>query len=158
MAIHVLLSFEDDDLARRFVEKVNGAFEYIPERKARQVLGFWKAPRKFCECTDLTEKDERNLNRKGRAKKFQRGWTRGKRYGWWVCSKCRKPSKHWEPGLARYDQVLGSNLLPGSPDTDPTKLYGERAINLMNERLIAVHTKAMKEVAERKNAEVQVEN
>ncbi len=155
MAVHVLLSFEDDDLAKRFVEKVNGAFEYIPERRQRQVLGFWKAPRKFCDCTDLTEKDERNLNRKGRAKKFQRGWTRGKKYGWWVCSKCRKPSKHWEPGLARYDDTIGRNLLPGAPETDPTKLYGQVAINRMNERLRRVAVKSKAEVEAR---EVQVED
>lgn len=156
MAVHVLLSFEDDDLAHRFVEKVNGAFEYIPERRSRQVLGFWKAPRKFCECKDLYEKNLENLNRKGRPKKFMRGWSRGKKYGWWVCSKCHKPSKYWEPGLARYDDVLGTNLLPGSPETDPTKLYGQGAISRINDRLRAVSEKSKAEVAAR--SEVPVEN
>ncbi|HVI78682.1 MAG TPA: hypothetical protein VM715_11085 [Candidatus Acidoferrum sp.] len=64
------------------------------------VVGVFKAPTVYCDNTDGH-----------RGKKTEAGWTRGKKYGWWVCGKCKKPTETWSKNL---NAVLGAakNLLP----------------------------------------------
>src|SRR4051795_7085717 len=66
----------------------------------QRVVGIFKAPTVYCDNTDGH-----------RGKKTEAGWTRGKKYGWWVCGKCKKPTKAWSENL---NAVLGAakNLLP----------------------------------------------
>jgi hypothetical protein len=69
-----------------------------------EVVGVFKAPTQFCDPSDGH-----------RGKKTQSGFTRGKKYGWWVCAKCKKPTRQWGRNL---NAVLGAarNLLGDKSD------------------------------------------
>lgn len=107
MAVYVLLAFDNDEDARTLVQDM---LEY-PDRNIltpaqendvhATVRGVWKKPTVFCEC-----RVERAV--KG---KTTSGWTRGKKYGWWVCAKCGKPAEAWARGDSWYT-ALGTNLIP----------------------------------------------
>lgn len=109
MAKYVLLAFDSDTEANEFVEAVQDR----TSREEFTVRGVWKKPTKFCECTSGNIK--------------QRGWTRGKKFGWWVCDRCHKPSKAWAQGDVWYNS-LGTNLLPVSHEAPEYR--GPRPLNL----------------------------
>lgn len=108
MAKYVLLQFNDDAQADRLIAAlqewpeaidVSGEITATEPEWYRvvgvQLRGIFKLPTKFCECTNLK----------------RRGFTRGKKYGWWVCDQCRRPTKAWGRLEGIY-QFLGFNLLP----------------------------------------------
>jgi hypothetical protein len=98
MARYVVLAFEGGDEANQkaveFVKQV-AAREDLPYKVEALVM----KPTKFCEPYDG--------HRKG---KTESGWTRGSKWGMWVCSKCKMPSRAWGQS---YGAVLssGKNLL-----------------------------------------------
>jgi len=100
MAKYVLVAFDDDKDADKFVEFVHNVSSVIigfagdKEELDAAVRGVWKKPTKFCECTG------------GRA-----GFTRGRKYGWWVCATCKRPTEGWANG-DHWQLSLGVNLLP----------------------------------------------
>lgn len=115
MAYYVLLSFEDDEAAKTLVEDMILGPQYAPalEGGKAEVKAVFRKPTKFCDPSD---------GHRGSGK-FTFAATRGRKYGWWVCSKCGKPSKEWAKG-DRWYTALGTNLLPveviqGEPDTRP---------------------------------------
>lgn len=108
MAKYVLLEFEDDeevdkvikaaqegDLGRYVIEE-----GYAPHWAAifGKLRAVYRKPTKFCDC-------------KGDMRK--RGFTRGRKWGWWVCNKCGKPTAAWGRG-DHWFLALGRNLLPVS--------------------------------------------
>lgn len=134
MAKYILLSFEDDADADAFVNamepghdggallgdkprviflrdeiqdgQIYGGFE-----KEVFVRGVYKRPTKYCDCT---------YSRNGKD-----GFTRGKKYGWWVHSRCGKPKKGWAEGDLWYHS-LGKNLLPVTPKAPEWRGEGVR--------------------------------
>jgi hypothetical protein len=64
-----------------------------------KLRALFKKPTKFCECTNVKK----------------RGFTRGQKYGWWVCDQCKRPTQGWARLELAY-QVFGKNLLPPSED------------------------------------------
>jgi hypothetical protein len=68
--------------------------------KGLKLRGAWRIPSKFCNPADGHRKSG----------KIQ-GWSRGKKYGWWVCTDCGKPTEKWGTG-GNWDYALGSNLIP----------------------------------------------
>lgn len=110
MAKYVLLQFDNDDEADKFVKETQeqrAVWTDNPDglggvnndgflELACFVRGVWKKPTKFCEC-------------KGDMRK--RAFTRGRKYGWWVCNKCGKPTHAWGRG-DHWFLALGRNLLP----------------------------------------------
>lgn len=95
---YVVLEVEDDKWAEEIVGELN--------EEGQKVVGVFAVPTKFCD-------DEPPGHR---GKKTQAGWTRGKKYGWWVCGACKKPTKAWGRNL---NAVLSSarNLLSDGKDT-----------------------------------------
>lgn len=100
MAKYVLLQFDNDGEADEFCQRFT---EDVEERAKYQRVGIYafvravyKKPTKFCEC-------------KGDMRK--RAFTRGTKYGWWVCNKCGKPTHAWGRG-DHWFLALGRNLLP----------------------------------------------
>jgi hypothetical protein len=85
MAKYILLRFEDEDEAELFKK-------YYPV--AAELKGVYKAPTMFCHCTSV----------KGR------GWTKGQKWGWWVCDICGKPSPKAQETLIK-ESAFGFNLL-----------------------------------------------
>jgi hypothetical protein len=88
----VVLQVEDDALVDRFIKENLEDPSLIPQAT---IVGVFKAPTKFCECGPGNHKA---------------GFTRGQKYGWWVCAKCKKPTSGWGKNL---NAVLSSarNLL-----------------------------------------------
>src|SRR6266496_15659 len=101
MAVYLLLRVDNEEEAKAFARDVlsnpeSPVFSPSQENEVRMRLyGIWKAPTMFCECTTLKK----------------RAFTRGKNYGWYVCTQCGKPSKVPAAG-AGWWTVLGTNLLP----------------------------------------------
>jgi hypothetical protein len=115
MARYVILSFEDNEQAEAFCTRamsgpVAGVETYHvdPDRGGTntvydaEVVGLVAKPTKFCE------------GHTGGGKHGQ-SYTKGSKWGWWVCITCAKPSRLWAAG---YKGVLshGRNLL--FPDGD----------------------------------------
>jgi hypothetical protein len=94
MAVHVLLEFDNDEDAKAY------AIALQTYRSKYRLRGIWKKATLFCDNSDGH-----------RGKKTESGYTRGKKYGWWVCGTCGKPSKAWAGGH-RWFGALGTNLLP----------------------------------------------
>lgn len=108
MAKYVLLAFDNDDEADKFVEATQQRQGVLndndcpcyPEDGAHikaDVRGVYRKPTKFCSCTSYKH----------------RGFRRGTKYGWWVCAQCGKPTIGWGRG-DHWFLALGKNLLPVS--------------------------------------------
>jgi hypothetical protein len=96
LAKYVLVAFDKDADAEEFVAEVQGRGGVVtpPDVTPAIIRGVWKKPTKFCTgCTG------------------RKGYTRGKKYGWWVCVSCGKPSQGWANG-DHWMTALGTNLLP----------------------------------------------
>jgi hypothetical protein len=90
MARYILLEVDDNDKADSLMRRMAAL-----SNSGVKVVGLFAAPRTFCKCTRV----------KGR------GWTRGQKLGWWVCSVCRRPGRQWGSSP---QAVIGQavNLLP----------------------------------------------
>lgn len=103
MAVFVLLTFDDEGEAHDFVGLVLNTrtreldVALYSMFRAMSVWGVFKKPTQFCECVG--------------GRKTASGFTRGLKYGWWVCAKCKKPTARWASGR-QWFSVIGSNLLP----------------------------------------------
>jgi hypothetical protein len=110
VAVRVVLFFDDDNEAKSFVRSslqsdvLNGDCSYIEDAKAFtfKVEAAYKAPTKFCDNADN--------HRKG---KTSSAFTRGAKWGWWVCATCGKPTERWATGDI-WHYSMGYNLLPTS--------------------------------------------
>lgn len=111
----VLVEFDDDAKAQRFVAKVNGGYHAVDcdedgSYKASPIraVGVWKVPTKFCKCSDAGQKMKIS------------GYSRGPKYGWWIHT-CGRPSRFWRDARYRLWDAMGRNILPGAvdPDMDP---------------------------------------
>ncbi len=108
MAYYVLVEVENDEDARNVASALNdeGIFRlgYGDAPAKTEVRAVWRKPTLACDNSDGHRK-----------RKTQSGWTRGRKWGWWVCAICGKPSLGWVAGsLWRFDSVFGYNLLPDS--------------------------------------------
>lgn len=92
MARYVVLSFDGNKDAEDFVEKQirtkwgleeRGDVEYA--KTLPEVEALIAKPTMFC-----LEPNKHRERSGGRS-----GWTQGKKYGWWVCGVCKKPTKLW---------------------------------------------------------------
>lgn len=105
MAVYVVMSFDEDDDAKRFVKDVirDGGVSITDSDDI--LTGVYvetvvKKATMFC--------DESDGHRKNRSLS---GYTRGKKYGWWCCALCGKPSQKWSESLLD-PAAHGTNLLP----------------------------------------------
>jgi hypothetical protein len=99
MAKYVLLAFNNDkqadEFAQRFTDDVAERAQFERTGIYAYVRGMFRMPTKFCSCVGIKK----------------RGFVRGKKYGWWVCSMCGKPTIGWGRG-DHWFLALGKNLLP----------------------------------------------
>lgn len=110
MPRYVLVEFEDNAEARRFVEKANGKFAATDAADARRrVIGVWGKPTQFCECPTT-------------GKRGMFAFSRSARSGWWLHVDCGKPTEAWARG-DHWSAAIGRNLLPGS-DADELARWG----------------------------------
>ena len=83
MTTYILVECEDDNELDNFLEFLRP-----------HTVGVFKKPTKFCDCES--------------SRKPPQGWTKGTKYGWWICTMCGKPSERWAESLR---DTLGRNLL-----------------------------------------------
>lgn len=111
MAVRVVLEFDDEEGAKAFVKSTildgcvygDRVSDYPEDDRASylmKVIGVFKKPTKYCDPNDG--------HRRG---KTSSAWTRGKKYGWWVCAVCGKPTEKWATGRL-WQYSMGFNLLP----------------------------------------------
>lgn len=82
----------------RFLVLTETDDEGLPDLlKTTGVIGVYRAPTVFCEG-----------NHSGG--KFSEGFTKGTRYGWWVCTTCHKPKKLYWTNIIQ-DSGFGRNVL-----------------------------------------------
>jgi hypothetical protein len=96
MARFILLEFANDTEAEDFAGAVLST-KLESSWKTMKLWGIFQKPTKFCECVG--------------GRKTASGYTRGIKYGWWVCAKCKKPTAKWASGR-QWFSVVGTNLLP----------------------------------------------
>jgi hypothetical protein len=106
MAYMVLVSFENEEEALSFADVLledpsnvhdasDGAFFRLCDPV---VEGIYKKPTQFCQGCST-------------GKKSGLGFTKGQKFGWWVCVQCKKPSRlYWESVIDRQCS-FGKNLL-----------------------------------------------
>ena len=100
---YIVLKLNEDDQSESLIEFLKNQWllteEGIGALSKTELTGVFKGPTTFCNNSDGH-----------RGKKTEAGWTRGKKYGWWVCGKCKKPTERWSNNL---NAVLSSarNLL-----------------------------------------------
>lgn len=94
--MYVLLAFDNDEAAKEYVRDLQSQDE-----EGFQVAGMYKKPTIFCDPLDGNHKANRRVV----------GFTKGTRWGWWVCAICHKPTKNAWKDRER-DTSFGYNLLP----------------------------------------------
>lgn len=110
MAVRVVVEFDSDEEAKRFVKAAlrNDIYATFGEwledavRIPLKVTAVYKKATQFCSPDDGH-----------RGRKTTGGWTRGRKWGWWVCGVCGKPTKRWATGDI-WHYSMGYNLLPPS--------------------------------------------
>ena len=89
----VLIEMAKED-AEAFVRAManNETPAFVPvDRQESIVQAVVAKPTTWCRC-DVGEAQTRSQRRRTLARR-ESGWSRGKALGWWLCAKCRKPSK-----------------------------------------------------------------
>lgn len=100
MALILVFDFEDEEEALNF-----------GEQHEAHLFAIHKRPTQFCEG--------------GHSKKIRPGFTKGKKFGWWVCNQCYKPKRlYWKNVMLKEKTALfggpyGYNLLRDFFDEDP---------------------------------------
>ena len=119
MTVRVVLEFKDEVEAKRFckasllsgigmVEACADSVRWI-SNETLELIGVFKKPTLYCNPSD---------------------GHRGKKYGWWVCGICGKPTERWANGDL-WPYSMGFNLLPKSisrwarPDWDTATQWTE---------------------------------
>lgn len=76
------------------------------------------------------ERSRQRRKRKTASKSRGGGWVRGSKYGWWLCSRCHKPSKaiveHFTTGLLAGNNDLLPLILDEGPAISPMKRWEAR--------------------------------
>lgn len=76
---YLLIEFDDADGAEKLKERINEASR---AGKAYRVVGLFAKPTNYCQCdpnTKITTKVSPSVLK------------RGKKFGWWVCTQCKRP-------------------------------------------------------------------
>lgn len=136
-ARYILIEFDDEASASRLREQINRATE---SGKQFRVVGLFAKPSNYCQCDPRKHVTDRNNRSTLR---------RGKKYGWWVCLECRRPtatfsglvnlikprdiikppkwmSRHWK-GAANFEAMHYIPTLSGYP-------IGKEGVDFWNER------------------------
>jgi hypothetical protein len=106
MARYVLLSFDTDEKAERFLQymgvkdgdDIDTALAALEVFNYAHVEGEYQKPTKFCECPGL-----------GRGNSNYKEWAKGKKWGWWIHKPCGLPNQGQAQGSNF--PYLGKNLL-----------------------------------------------
>lgn len=105
MAMTVVLVFDDDEQALTLIDDMleakkhgrHGILTPLQENDVHPVVkGLYKHPTMFCICQS--------------GRKTELGFTRGKKWGWWVCAQCSMPKALYWKNIFNANG-FGNNLL-----------------------------------------------
>lgn len=92
---YVVLEFEDKEEAQAFLDDFKEDRRWTTGR----IIAMFLKPKAFCECPD---KSRQQLN----------NWRKNKKYGLYICGRCKKPSRFHNRGvLERLQYPFGYNML-----------------------------------------------
>jgi len=134
---YLVIEFDDEASASRLREQIDNATR---KGKGFRVVGLFAKPSAYCQCDPRTHVSDRNNRSTLR---------RGKKYGWWVCTTCRRPtaifsglvnlikprdiisppkwfSKHWK-GAPDFEAIHYIPTLSGYP-------IGQQGVDFWNTR------------------------
>ena len=91
MARYIVVEFQDNVDAAKFIKETWGQNQI--DRSARRpfrrrIVGVFVPPGIRCKCGDWNLANIRNPDKVGNK---GAGITRGEKFGWWVCTRCKKP-------------------------------------------------------------------
>ena len=86
MKAYVVLEVDTDD----------PGYQDMHDRLANSIVGVYRRPTMFCESASGCSTGKR-----------VRGFTKGKKWGWWVCGVCKKPTYGWG---SNHQAVVGSGV------------------------------------------------
>jgi len=115
MARIVVLRFDDDKTAEEFVKNGKDFLDatYDVFWGGVSLVGLFAMPTMFCPSSGSGGCSQ---------SKRVRAWQRGRKFGWWVCAVCKKPSGFVPPGkpneIWRRVVSQGVNLLRNPDDQD----------------------------------------
>lgn len=109
MARLVVLEFPDNEDAEAFVYGID-AGAIGPGPAGVQVAAVYARPTKFCTCTT-------GFGMKQKQGKMAGGFTRTRKYGWWVHAVCGKPTQMWTENF-QMNLINAKDLLPGLRETN----------------------------------------
>lgn len=113
---YVVLQIDSNDVSNRFVEDMlrapEGGMPFVPQ--TARIVGQFQGPTNFCDPSDGH-----------RGRKTDAGWTRGKKYGWWVCGSCKKPTRAWGKNLnavlsSARNLLVENHILGAAPASTPS--------------------------------------
>ena len=107
MATLVVLSFEDDEESVNFVRAIQDQYQEgedapttVTYPQDTNVVAIYKRPTLFHGAFESHG-----------GSKTQVAWTMGQKWGWWICSHCKKPSELYWESIVKKQSSFGRNLL-----------------------------------------------
>ena len=125
MARIVILSFDDNSAAERYVRDVVGDEgvsvrsedpDLYTEYAKATVEAVIAQPTRPCRCAVVPQRGRRRGKR-------ETGWVRSRHFGWWICVRCNKPTKevikHFITGMLHGCNDLLPEILKIGPPVTP---------------------------------------
>ena len=75
---YLLIEFDDEDSALKLKERIDAA-----QGKRFRVIGLFAKPTSYCQCGIAGQTETKATKSRLR---------RGKKFGWWVCTVCKRPT------------------------------------------------------------------
>jgi hypothetical protein len=103
MARYLVIEFEDNASAEKLMAKIDDA---RAQGALYRVVGLFVKPRNYCECPSGPA-ETGGMNHRKDSAKARGGIAYGRKYGWWVCTVCKRPRK---AGHQLVNQLAGTEL------------------------------------------------
>lgn len=110
MARYVVIEVSDNQVAENLVETIN---KQTKQGSPFRVVGLFVKPIRTCQCSNARYANYRE-------DKAKHGWSggveRGEKFGWWICTKCKRPRK---AGHTLVNQITASDTYVEKNAEDP---------------------------------------
>lgn len=103
---YLLIEFDDEESALKLKEKLDAT-----EGRRFRVVGLFAKPTAYCQC---------GVNTWTTTKASPANIKRGKKFGWWVCTECRRPTS----SLSGLVNLLKPRDIINSPTWDAPDMNG----------------------------------
>ena len=116
MARYLVIEFESNESAERLMQRIDDA---RAQGALYRVVGLFVKPRNLCHCgTGPAELGGLNYRKPSTKHGMGGGIVYGKKYGWWVCTECKRPRRG---GHQLINQLSGEQIYE-APGEDPIEM------------------------------------